>query len=358
MARFSATFSLGRLLRPARWSASRGSEPILANVDSARSLFGHLSAKRDLVEAARLQVGPQLETRFRRYIGWLARQGYTFGSAEEAPLRFDTRRIYLRYDVHVADLSGAFALANLHEALQIPGSFQICWRHSQAEAEAADLFLKLQAFDSRYVEFGLHCAPESAWLIAERFGGRSEGIEKFVRTGAARATMNDWLAAFERDGEDAPVLRDARRRAEAHLSEIVASFRRYFGAVTTVSGHGTPLAAAYLDAVRGEPRLSAIGSYLHPVEFLNPERIREHGFACELTRFADDGLPGPRIVFENPVAEMAASYRQRLAVGGGLVALFHPASWTSDHFAPFIDAVTAPDRPDRHPRRIAGEISG
>ena len=284
MARFSATFSLGRLLRPARWSASRGSEPILANVDSARSLFGHLSAKRDLVEAARLQVGPQLEIRFRRYVGWLDRQGYTFGSAEEAPLRFDTRRIYLRYDVHVADLSGAFALANLHEALQIPGSFQICWRHSQAEAEAADLFLKLQAFDSRYVEFGLHCAPESAWLIAEQFGGRSEGIEKFVRTGAARATMNDWLAAFERDGEDAPVLRDARRRAEAHLAEIVASFRRYFGAVTTVSGHGTPLAAAYLDAVRGEPRLSAIGSYLHPVEFLHPDRIREHGFACELTR--------------------------------------------------------------------------
>jgi hypothetical protein len=357
VARFSAKFSLGRLLRPARRSASAGSEPMLASGDLARNLFGRLSAKRDLVEAARSQVGPQLEAQFRRYVGWLDRQGYSFGSVEESPLRFDTRRIYLRYDVHVGDLFGAFALANLHEALQIPGSFQICWKHSRAETDASDLFLKLQAFDSRYVEFGLHCAPESAWLIAERFGGRSEGIEKFVRSGAARATMNEWLAAFEREGEDAPVLRDARRRAEAHLAEIVASFRRHFGAVTTVSGHGTPLAAAYLDAVRGEPRLTAIGSYLHPVEFLKPERIREHGFACELTRFAEDGLLGPRIVFENPIAEMGALYRQRLSVGGGLVALFHPASWTTDHFAPFIDAVTAPNWPDRRPP-IGSEIPG
>ena len=353
MARFSATFSLGRLLR----RASRGSQPILASGNSARKLFGRLSAKRDLVEAARLQVGPQLEPRFRRYVGWLDRQGYKFGSVEESPLRFDTRRIYLRYDVHVGDLFGAFALANLHEALQIPGSFQICWKHSRAESDASDLFLKLQAFDNRYVEFGLHCAPESGWLIAERFGGRSEGIEKFVRSGAARATMNDWLAAFECDGDDAPVLRNARRRAEAHLAEIVASFRRHFGAVTTVSGHGTPLAAAYLDAVRGEPRLTAIGSYLHPVEFLTPERIRGHGFACELTGFAEDRLPGPRIVFENPVADMEALYRQRLSVGGGLVALFHPASWTTDHFAPFIDAVTAPNWPDRRPP-IGSEIPG
>ena len=357
MARLSGKFSLGRLLRPTRWSASSGAQPVAASRDAARSLFGRLSTKRDLVAAARSQVGARIETEFRRYVGWLDRHGYTFGSVEEAPLRLDTRRIYLRYDVHVADLCGAFALANLHEALQIPGSFQICWEHSRAETEASDLFLKLQAFDNRYVQFGLHCAPESAWLIAERFGGRSEGIERFVRSGAARATMSEWLTAFEREGEVAPVLRAARRGAEAHLAAVTASFRRHFGAVTTVSGHGTPLAAAYLDAVRDEPRLTSIGSYLHPVEFLTPERIRAHGFGCELTRFDEDGLPGPRIVFENPVADIETSYRQRLSVGGGLVALFHPASWTSDHFAPFIDAVTAPDWPDRRPLPAGREIA-
>lgn len=346
------------MLRPAHRSAGPGAQPITASGETARRLFGRLSAKGDLVEAARLRVGPQLETRFRRYVDWLDRQGYTFGSVEESPLRFDANRIYLRYDVHVGDLFGAIALADLHELLQIPGSFQICWKHSRVEADASDLFLKLQAFDSRYVEFGLHCAPESAWLIAERFDGRSEGIEKFVRSGAARRLMYNWLAAFERDGDGAPVLRDARRRAEAHLAEIVASFRRHFGAVTTLSGHGTPLAAAYLDAVRGEPRLAAIGSYLHPVEFLTPERIAKHGFGCELTRFAEDELPGPRIVFENPIAEMEVSYRQRLSVGGGLLALFHPASWTSDHFAPFIDAVTAPNWLDPRPPPIGRELGG
>ena len=70
---------------------------------------------------------------FTRYVGWLTRQGYDFGSCENFAARLDRRCVYLRYDVHVRDLFGAFALAALHEEMQIPGSFQICWEHSRAE---------------------------------------------------------------------------------------------------------------------------------------------------------------------------------------------------------------------------------
>jgi hypothetical protein len=247
----------------------------------------------------------------------------------------------LRYDVHVRDLFGAFALASLHEELQIPGSFQICWQHSRAETDVSELFLKLQSFDSRYVEFGLHCAPETSWIIAERFSGRSERLEEFVIGGAARGMIAEWLSAYERDGHDAPVLLDARRRAEACFAEITASFRRHFGSVKTVSGHGTPLASAYVGAVRAEPQVAELGCYLHPVEFLATDRIREQGFACELSRFDNDPLPGPPIMFENPAVDMEERYRKRLSGGGGFVVLFHPASWTGDQFAPFVDSVTS-----------------
>jgi hypothetical protein len=140
--------------------------------------------------------------------------------------------------------------------------------------------------------------------------------------------IGEWLAAFEQDGDDAPILVEAGVRAEARLADAAASFRRHFGAARTVSGHGTPLAAAYLAAVRTEPRFAPLGQYLHPVEFLTRQRIARHGFLGELTRIDDcTGLPGAPIMFENPVTDMAERYRQRFAAGGGFVALFHPASW-------------------------------
>ena len=318
----------------------RGSAPpLLAKVESAQRIFGRLSRKHELAAAARAQVPPHMEPAFRRYVGWLMRQGYEFGSCEEPPLRFDCRRIYLRYDVHIRDLFGAFVLADLHERLQIPGSFQLCWEHTRSEAEVSDIFLKLQAFDGRFVQFGLHCSPETSWLIADRFGGRAEGLDAFVSEGGSRGLMAGWLAAYEENGHDAPVLAAARDRAEDCLAETAASFRRHFGAVATISGHGTPLAADYLEAARAEPRLTALAPYLHSVEFLDAGRVRRHGFDCELTRFDGDRRPGPVMMFENPVGDMAERYAQRIAGGGGFVALFHPATWAGDQLSPFLDAL-------------------
>lgn len=326
--------------------------PVFAGVESARESFARPRAKHELAAAASARVGPQLTAGFRRYVAWLDRQGYDFGSCEELPSALGRRRTYLRYDVHVRDLFGAFALAALHEELQIPGSFQICWEHTRAEAEVSDIFRKLQLFDSRYVEFGLHCSPESRWLIAERFAGRGDGLDEFVGGGGAHRMMTDWLAAFEADGHEAAVLADARARGDASFAEVTASFRRSFGAAKTVSAHGTPLSAAYIEALAAEPRLSALARYLHPVNFLAPERIRRHGFLAELTQFPEDALPGQRIMFEGAIEDMATRYRERMSAGGGFVVLFHPASWTGDYFLPFLDRITAPDW-DRAPAAVA-----
>jgi hypothetical protein len=323
--------------------AAPGYSAPVGSAAALRDLLGRRRTKRGLVNAVRSRLGGGLGDQFRRYVEWLGRHGYTFGSCEDWPLRLDKRRAYLRYDVHVDDLLGAFGLAHLHEVLQIPGSFQVCWEHSLAEVEVADLFLKLQVFDGRFVQFGLHCSPESSWIIAEKCHGRSGGLEQFVSGGAARTMIAKWLAAFERDGDDAPILVEARARAEARLADAAASFRRHFGAAKTVSGHGTPLASAYLDAVRGDPRFAPLGQYLHPVEFLTRERIARHGFLGELTRFDDrDVSAGARIMFENPVADMAERYRRRFDAGGGFVALFHPATWNGDHFRDFVQTVAAP----------------
>lgn len=299
-------------------------------------------SKRALVSTAVALVGPRLQERFRQYVSWLDGQGYGFGSCEESPRGLARRTVYLRYDVHVRDLDAAVVLAALHEELQIPGSFQICWNHTQAEIEASVLFCKLQAFDPRYVQFGLHCSPESQWLIARRFDGRSLGLERFVASGGARAMIAEWFDAYTCQGDDAPVLREARGYAEASFAGTALSFQRAFGHARTVSGHGTPLSAAYLRAVAEKPEIAPIAAYLHPVDFLTLERIAPHGFQRELTHFENDGLPGSRIMFEGPIADMAARYRERMSNGGGFVVLFHPLSWVGDYFLPFLTAIASP----------------
>lgn len=314
----------------------------IAGVESGREAFGTLSSKQELTRAAFARVGPQLKSRFTRYIAWLDRQGYTLGSCEEAPLNLGAKRAYLRYDVHVRDLFGAVALASLHEELKVPGSFQVCWEHSRAERAVADIFLKLQLFDDRYVEFGLHCSPESSWIIAERFNGNGDALERFVGDGGAGAMIGGWSVAFERDGHDAPLLIEARCKAEERFGAIAASFRHHFGPAKTLSGHGTSLSGYYLDAVAKDARYAPLAPYLHPVDFLDIDRIRRHGFAQELTRFADVAVPGPQIIFENPVAQMASLYRERMSQRRGFVVLFHPTSWTSGHFDPFLAAVAGP----------------
>ncbi len=324
----------------------RGPPPaasLLATVESAQRVFGRLRGKHELAAAARAQMPPRMEPAFRRYVEWLLGRGYVFGSCEDLPLRFDSPFVYLRYDVHIRDLFGAFVLADLHERLGIPGSFQLCWEHTRSEAEVSEIFLKLQAFDSRFVQFGLHCSPETSWLIADRFNGRAEGLDAFVSDGGGRGLMAEWLAAYEQSGHDAPSLVAARARAEARLAETAASFRRHFGAVATISGHGTPLAADYLEAARAEPRLTALAPYLHSVEFLDAACVRRHGFGCELTRFDGNRGPGPIIMFENPVNDMAERYAQRLSRGAGFVALFHPATWAGDQLSPFLDALPEAD---------------
>jgi hypothetical protein len=337
----SLGYRVGRSRPPARLVDG----PVVGGVGMAHACFGRRTDPRDLAAAARRLIGPEMEDAFRRYVDWMSGAGYRFGSCEAEPPRFDAPVVYVRYDVHVRDLPAVFILADLHERLAIPGSFQICWHYSEAEEDVSDIFLKLKAFDPRYVEFGLHCAPESSWLVAERYRGDANALNDFVSSGGADRLIAEWWAAYERDGPAAEPLVEAEEKAERFFAGIVASFREAFGSWSTVSGHGTPLNNAYLAALRKAPHIEPLGRWLHAVDFLDPVRLARHGLRNELTPLGADAAGPCRIMFENPVEEMAGWYGQRMAAGAGFVALFHPATWSGAHFLPFLDRM-APRPPD------------
>lgn len=291
---------------------------------------------RRLALAARRKIGGGIDRSFPRFIDWLRAEGYSFGGFEDGVPRFGERWAYLRYDVHVQDLLAAYVLADLHQRLAIVGSFQIMWKFSLCEEVAEPYFVKLLEFDRRFVQFGLHAAPTATWYLNEKLGG------DYTRQRAAVESQEfiDWLlelhAAFRRDGDAAPALRELRTGSDDTLSTIAASFRDAFGDWKSISGHGNFLTNGFIRAVKLRPQLKVLRPYFAPVHYFAKFGIAQFGFGIEITACGSDRVPFPRVMSESTAAATRRRwYRGRVAHGAGFVALLHPATWTCKHNATF-----------------------
>jgi hypothetical protein len=290
--------------------------------------------KAELAAAARRTIGGAIDLSFPRFIDWLRSEGYVFGGFEDGLPRFDERWAYLRYDVHQADLLAAYVLADLHERLGIVGSFQIHWKWSRYEEEAEPYFTKLLEFDRRFVQFGLHAAPTATWYLYEKLG-----IDAEVAGIADGDDFADWVldlhAAYCRDGDDAPGLREIRQGTDDTLSRLATSFRATFGEWKSISGHGNFLSNGFNKVRERHPEVDVLLPYFYPEAYLAKWGLARFGFDYEITWFGFDA-PYPRVIVEGSPEELRRKrYRERVAHGAGFVALLHPATWTCRQNATF-----------------------
>ncbi len=319
---------------------ARSGRITLSRPSLLKAEFQECRTGRDFARTAARLVPATLETRFSRLVAWLASLGYEFASLQEDSLRFSEKVAYIRYDVHYQDLLAAYVLADLHERLGIPGSFQLLWHYSRHELAHAEHFAALGLFDSRFVQLGLHCAPEMTALISERFGGDHVAAGRHVASRAFAEEVSELARDFATEGPEAPRLAAAQRSIDAHMARLSASFREVFGRQwTTVSAHGNPMNTEFQRLCGARPDLSVLAPWFQAIEVLDDARVARHGFAREVTRVGSDSLGGPRVIFENPIGMVPGWYEQRMAAGAGFVVLFHPATLTGDHFAAFLDSL-------------------
>ena len=292
--------------------------------------------KDELAAASRRILGGAIDISFPRFVAWLNSEGYVFDGFENGPLRFDERRAYLRYDVHIQDLLAAYVLADLHERLGIVGSFQIMWKFSRYEEALEPYFTKLMEFDRRFVRFGLHAAPTASWYSYEKLGGDySKQVEA-----VSGEDFTDWLlelhAAYCRDGDAAAGLCEIRTGTDDTLASIAASFRDTFGDWKSISAHGNYLTNGFTQVCAQHPEVSVLRPYFHPVDYLAKWGVARFGFDYEITSLGSDAVPFPRVLLEGNAEEVRRRwYRGRVAHGAGFVALLHPATWTCSHNASF-----------------------
>jgi hypothetical protein len=302
------------------------------------AVFGPRCERVDKVElaaAARRVIGGALDLSFPRFIDWLRSEGYVFGGFEAGPPRFDERRAYLRYDVHPADLLPAYVLADLHERLGIVGSFQITWKLSRDEEDAEPYFVKLLEFDRRFVQFGLHAAPTATWYLYEKLGVDA-AVDGLVDGDDFAGWLLDLHAAYCRDGDNAPALREIRQGTDDTLSRLAASFRATFGEWKSISGHGNFLTKGFNKVRVRHPELDVLEPYFYPEAYFAKWGLARFGFDYEITSFGSDALPFPRVLYEStPEEARRIEFRGRIAHGAGFVALLHPATWTCSRNASF-----------------------
>lgn len=309
--------------------------------------------KAQLTTAARRRVGTGIDISFPRFIASLRSEGYDVVGFDDGPLRFDRRCAYLRYDVHVQDLLAAYVLAEWHERLSLVGSFQITWEFSRYEEELSPYFARLLEFDRRFVGFGLHVAPTASWYLSEKLAGDPTRQVEAVSSEGFTDWVLDLAAAYRRDGDDAPPLRELRQGTDDTLSRIATSFQATFGRWKSVSGHGNFLSNGFAKVCANHPEVNVLQSYFNPVDYLVKWGVQRFGFDFEVTSLGYDPLPFPRILMEGaPEQQRRRWYQGRISHGLGFVALLHPATWTCRQNAAFF-------LPEGRPADVAdGEDAG
>ena len=271
--------------------------------------------------------------RFERFIGALQAHGYTLRPLDEVAGSPGPLGAYLRHDVRAGEIGAGLRLAELHQSLRVPGTFHLAWDVIDGSARLMAQARRFNHFDRQHVRLGLQCDPLSRWLADTRFGGDLRQVDRFALSSEFAAYLDEMLGAWRRQRGDAPALRAAHDGAWETVAALDRSFRSEFGAVSSISGRGTPLSAAFSQARQARPELVPLTPWFSPIDYLLQCDLGRLGYRCEATRFLPGGGPGPVAVFGGAgPAELREAIELRIAGGGGLVAIFPADHWEDERY--------------------------
>lgn len=273
---------------------------------------------------------------FEAFLERLRRAGFECRSLDRFGLEPGSEpAFYFRYDVHIHDLPAAYALARLHEENGVPGVFYITWAFSDREVRWTPYFELLRAFDRRHVQFGLHCAPTTTWLINARFDGDFQRALQHVLGDGFVGEMQELARAQRKSDEQTPALRQIFLGGGEALERIHVGFQECFGRWRTVTGHGSFLSRTFFQVLRVHPELKALTPYFNSVDFLIAFGVDKLGYAFEATRNPEINGQVCRMAFDGH-PELPNRTSEFLHGGQSFAITFHPNRWLDGAFSSLI----------------------
>jgi hypothetical protein len=200
--------------------------------NSVRVIADFYDSKEDI----RLAVRPYGEWWIDDYI-WLIehirKKGYEFGQFNDAASLgpVETKKVYLRYDIHLRDIAPLYPILDTNLALKVPSTSFLLWDYSDREYQRRADFENLNKFKHDSVTFGLHISPIPTYFEkVQRASNSNTDLMKLITSDAIESLVAN---------SDADSVTKLRADAILLAKETARSFKKSFPDSKLISMHGS-----------------------------------------------------------------------------------------------------------------------
>lgn len=175
---------------------------------------------------------------YRDLIHRIRELGYTFKrTGLYTPDDLGKPLAFVRYDIHVKDIVGAYGVINANLDLNVPSEFHLTWELTPYERAYARDFWNLQKLtgDTDLIHFGFHTNPIRSWLVGTKFNADVYAYNEWDKSGKSTCDFTELAQTGEccLGSYD-----DFVHGGEEFFYILSHRFKKYFPESRTLSGHG------------------------------------------------------------------------------------------------------------------------
>lgn len=251
------------------------------------------------------------------YLGAMGYKIETSGNEAHSP---ESKTAYIRYDIHIRDLVGAFGFEDYHAATGTPGNMFIQWRDGLSDHSTEPYFCKFGDMAAASMDIGLHISPVDTCLLDTRFAGDTIAYFDWYKTDDAM----DWLKSLH---ENPNKLNEFNAEVEEHACELAKSFYSVFPlSKREIASHGGAVSQCLRAKARELGPMGQMIASFYAENWLTSERIVKLGGTWDVEQC---GKHGVRKVSDGggQIKRMMTSLTTSVEREAPIQILIHPASW-------------------------------
>lgn len=208
----------------------------------------------------------------------IEKAGYKFKAFSEYESGDENHKIcFLRFDLHLRDLPGAFGFWDVNEAFGIPSEFYIHWKYAQLETNRSRDFEIFGDLPLKCAKVGLHTSPCDTWLMKNHFDYDEVKQVQFFNQPVGRERLHSIL----KDPREKKDILEGSLEVYQYLADDF--YTRFPNAQGIIAAHGGVLKNSISKFSDENPEIYDLRESLCAEYFLTPEvtNTRNFGRECE-----------------------------------------------------------------------------
>jgi len=246
--------------------------------------------------------------------------GYQFGDIKDLKDgAFEkSKKVYLRYDIHVRDATPLFGIFAVNRKNSIPSAAYIQWGFTNLEEKNRPLFSSLKQCSYPGLEFGLHVEAISGVLEKDIDLKKWNGLDKWVEAGEAKKLFDKIL----KEKTPQKKIDEYTKLSLQKHQEYQASFEKEFKSNLTETVHGSSLTREINQLCAADKKYCIFEQLLAN----NITRIYPYGKESDKHMLIDD-VKIIQLTDTNPVQDLLCKMDRVAKENLPFILLLHPAQF-------------------------------